>query len=199
MADDLVLPATGGTVAADLIGSASYQRVKLSFGADGAAADWDGTQHIGEVGGRLKLVQVTFTMGTTAYGAGDVLADTQIITACMRADAGAGYLQSLTLNDKDDQGLPLDVYIIQTNTSLGTENSAPDISDANADNILGWFSVAAADYKDVGGAKLASLRNIGLPVIAAGGADDLYVALVTQGTPTHSGSGITGWFGFDCY
>lgn len=39
MADNVILPGTGSSVAADDIGGALYQRVKVSLGADGAAAD----------------------------------------------------------------------------------------------------------------------------------------------------------------
>jgi hypothetical protein len=39
MADNVTLPGTGAVVAADEVGGAVYQRVKLALGADGAAAD----------------------------------------------------------------------------------------------------------------------------------------------------------------
>lgn len=39
MADNVVLPGTGSSVAADDVGGALYQRVKLALGADGTAAD----------------------------------------------------------------------------------------------------------------------------------------------------------------
>lgn len=39
MADNVTLPGTGSSVAADDIGGALYQRVKIALGADGAAAD----------------------------------------------------------------------------------------------------------------------------------------------------------------
>lgn len=39
MADNATLPATGDVIAADDVGGVKYQRVKNSFGADGAATD----------------------------------------------------------------------------------------------------------------------------------------------------------------
>jgi len=39
VADNVTLPGTGAIVAADEVGGAVYQRVKLALGADGAAAD----------------------------------------------------------------------------------------------------------------------------------------------------------------
>lgn len=43
MADDItVTPGTGATIAADDVGGKLHQRVKVSVGADGVAADWTG-------------------------------------------------------------------------------------------------------------------------------------------------------------
>src|SRR5687768_5925453 len=39
MSDNVVLPGTGDTVAADIIGGVKYQRVKNAFGGDGVATD----------------------------------------------------------------------------------------------------------------------------------------------------------------
>lgn len=41
MADNVVLPGSGSSVAADEIGGVQYQRIKISVGADGEAADLD--------------------------------------------------------------------------------------------------------------------------------------------------------------
>ena len=46
--------------------------------------------HIGEVGGHSTNIEVTLTLDTSAYASGDVLAATQIVTACMRINGGKG-------------------------------------------------------------------------------------------------------------
>jgi hypothetical protein len=217
MADNVTLPGTGEVIAADDVGSAKYQRVKLALGADGSAADAPGEgtygmdvdvtrlpalvageAHVGEVGGKTILTTITFSLDTSAYAIGDVLADTQILTACLRVNDGTGILQSMTINDKDDQGFGFDVYILNANVSIGTENAAPSITDANADNILGSFPVLSGDFKDLGGCRHACIKNIGIPVKGASGTDDLYIALVVQGAGTYSASGITAIFGILC-
>jgi hypothetical protein len=157
-----------------------------------------GENHLGAVGGKTILTAITFSLDTNAYAIGDVLAETQVLAACLRINDGTGILQSFTFNDKDDQGLAFDVYILNAASSMGTENAAASISDANADTILGMFSVGVGDWKDLGGCRIASIKNIGLPVKGATGTDDLYVALVAQGVPTHSASGITGIAGILC-
>lgn len=138
----------------------------------------------------VSVLDVTPTLDTSAYDSGDVLFDTTAMTAVFRINGAAMTVDSLTVLDEDDQGIAFDLYFLDTNTSLGTFNTAPNISDANARKILGWVPVASGDYKDLGGAKVATVRNIGLKLKADSGADDLYIAAVTGGTPTHTASGL---------
>ena len=74
---------------------------------------------------------------------------------------------------------------MKTSTNLGTENSAPNISDANLSaGLIGIVSVATTDWVTVSGTKVATIRNIGLPVKAVSGTDDLYIAVLNStGTP----------------
>jgi hypothetical protein len=155
-----------------------------------------GENHLGEVGGNTSVFAVTFSLDTSAYASGDVLADSQQMDACLRKADGSGLLQSVVLNDKDDQGQALDIVILSANVSIGTENSAVSVSDTDADNILAIISVQASDWIDLGGCRVASLQNLGVAVKAVSGTDDLYVALISRGTGTYTASGITARFGF---
>jgi hypothetical protein len=147
-------------------------------------------------GGKTKSVDVTFSLNTNAYAAGDVLAETQLLSGCMRMNDLTGVLSGFSLLDEDDQGLALDVVILNANVSLGTENDAVSITDGNARNILGIVSVAAEDWVDLINSKLATKLNVNLPVVPVAQSKDLYVALITRGTPTHTASGIRGRFHF---
>lgn len=189
---DAVAAGTKGFVILGHDGS-NYQILKTA--ADGAlAADIEsiaaGENHIGQVGSPGDTIDVTLTLDTSAYGAGDVLADTQAVTNAVRVNGGRAILQSLVVIDEDDQGAAMDVYLLDANNSLGTENAAPSVSDANARAILGVVSIAAADYKDLGGVKVANIKAIGLALESTGATRDLYLAVVTQGTPTHTASGV---------
>ena len=136
-----------------------------------------------------EIVDVTLSLDiSSAYTSGDVLADTQEVTNALRANVGRGLLQSLVVNDKDDQGVAFDLVLLKSNVALGTENSPPSITDANADNILGVVSVAAGDYIDLGGCRVATVRNIGLALEVS--TTSLYIAAITRGTPTHTASGL---------
>lgn len=159
----------------------------------------NGESHFGEVGGNTYLAPFTLSLDTSAYAAGEVLADTQEIDNVFRVNDGTGTLFSIVLNDKDDQGAPLDLVFLSANNSLGTENSAPSISDANADAILGIISVANGDWVDLGGCRVATIpaSRCGIALKAASGGKKLYIAAITRGTPTHTASGITGALGIE--
>jgi hypothetical protein len=142
-------------------------------------------------GGTTVVKDVTLSLDTSAYASGDVIADSQQVDAALRITNGTGVLQSVTVIDGDDQGVAFTIYVLSANVALGTENAAPNISDANAANILGIIDVATTDYKDLGGVKVAQIRNLALPIKAVTGTDDIYVGVVNStGTPTYTASGV---------
>lgn len=137
------------------------------------------------------VFEVTLSLDTSQYADGDVLADTQEVTHFFLAKNGTRKLVSVALLDEDDQGIALDLVFASANVSLGTENSAPDISDANARSLLGALRVATTDYIDLGGSRLATLRGVNLMLESAADSTSLYMGAITRGgTPTHSASGI---------
>lgn len=141
------------------------------------------------------MITVTLSLDTSAYASGDVLAGTQEVTGYQSVVGGAkAFLQSLTVIDEDDQKVAFDVYLLSSNVVMGTENAAPSISDADASSILGVVPVAVADYKDLGGVSIASIKNIGLSLNAS---PSLYVAVVNgTGTPTFTATGVKLHLGF---
>lgn len=153
---------------------------------------------IGTVGGSTSFIDVTLTLDTAIYAAGDVLSATAEITNAMRVNAGTGILQSITLIDQDDQKAQLKLFIFGTNTSLGTANAAPSISDTNALNIIGGpISIETTDYTDLGGVSVAGKDNLGKIVKAATGSRNIYIAALNgAGTPTYTAAGIKLRLGF---
>lgn len=145
----------------------------------------------------MKFVDVTLSLDTSAYGSGDLLADAQVVAACVKADDALGILQSMQVIDEDDQKAAFTVYFASASNTWGSENSAPSISDANAREFLGYVDVAVADYKDLGGVSVASKNGLGIVVKPATGTDDIYVAVVNgTGTPTYTASGVRLRLGF---
>lgn len=148
-------------------------------------------QFVTQAVGKTVLFDVTLSLDTSIYASGDVLADTQVLSSLFRIADGTGVLQSIQIIDQDDQKAAFDIYYLSANNSMGTENAAPSISDANATAVVGPFSVAVADYHDLGGVSVAKIANIGAPIKAVSGSADGYIAVVNgTGTPTYTASGI---------
>lgn len=138
----------------------------------------------------LDLIEVTLSLDTNIYADGDVLAATQEVAGVFRANYVRGLLRSVVLLDKDDQGVALDLVFLRSNVALGTENAAPNISDTNAEAVLGIVNVAAADYVDLGGARVAT-KILTAPLPLESTTTSLWLAAITRGgTPTHSAAGI---------
>lgn len=171
-------------------------RVPTLVDANGNVLLGAAENHIGEVGANSVVKEVTLTLDTAAYAAGDVLADTQEITTAMRVNGGTGVWQSLVVLDKDDQGQALDVVLLRTNVSIGTENAAVSITDANADEILGIVEVTAGNYVDLVNSQQVTKSNLGIVVDAAAGSTSLFVAAISRGTGTYTASGINLKLGF---
>lgn len=147
--------------------------------------------YIGNSAPDTITVDVTLSLDTNIYAIGDVLAATQEVAGVARASGTGVELVSMVVRDKDDQAAAaMSFYFFDANVALGTENSAPSISDADADALCGMVTVPSAAWVDLGGVKVASLANLGLLMHPATGTS-LWIAATTAGTPTQSASGIT--------
>lgn len=143
-----------------------------------------------------ELVEVTLTLDTLIYAAGDVLSDAAEVIGAVRLKGGRGILESVVVIDEDDQGAAMDLHFFASNVSLGTKNAAPNISDADLRQSLGHVEVLTSHYKDLGGGREATIRSVGLFVEAAAGSTSIYVQAITAGTPTHSVNGVRLKLGF---
>jgi hypothetical protein len=137
------------------------------------------------------VVDVTLSLDTSQYASGDLIADTQVVRNALNHGQKSGVLHSITVIDKDDQGAAFYVYVLNANVTFGTENNAPSISDADAANIMGYVSVGTGDYQDLGGAKVAYVGSLGIPIKAIDDSRDIAISVVNgTGTPTYSASGV---------
>jgi hypothetical protein len=157
-----------------------------------------GELHVGEVGGKSALKVVTMSTDTSQYASGDLIADTQQIDGFFRKTDGTGVINTITITEKDAQGAAYYILIHRTSTSMGSENSGPNITDANfVAGIQHIIPVATSDFIAVAssgtgsGTKVATLRSLGLPVMAVSGTDDLYISILNStGTPTYASGEI---------
>jgi hypothetical protein len=146
---------------------------------------------------KAKVVTLTFSTDTSAYASGDLIADSQELANAVRLPAECSALQSIQLLDKADQKVELYIVFINADQSLGSENSAPNITDANSEKIIGWVKIATTDYLDVGGASVASKNGIGLLLKAAAAQTSIWVAILNStGSPTYGAADLIGQFAF---
>lgn len=139
-----------------------------------------------------RLTDVALSLDTNIYASGDLLADSQQIDAAFSIADGTGILHSIMVIDQDDQKAAFDIFLLSANVSMGSENSGPSISDADALNVLCRIPVGTGDYYDLGGVSVAGLSGLNRIVKAVSGTDDLYVAVVNgTGTPTYTATGVT--------
>lgn len=149
-----------------------------------------GENFVGKTYAPLTIVDVTLSLDVAIYADGDVLAAPQEVPNAIRVAAGTGVIENIIVIDEDDLGVALDLVFFDSAAAIGAENAALAITDADARKFLGLLAVAAADFVDLGGSKLATKRAIGLPVKAASGRS-IYVGAITRGgTPTYSAAGI---------
>lgn len=127
----------------------------------------------------LARVQVTssgLTTATTAYTIGDVLGAEQFIV--LPGNLTDAILMSITALDEGDVLGAIDVWFASAAFSLGSDNAAPSISDANARLIGGWVPLPAP--YDLGGCRVATTDSIGLPLHADVGATGIAFRCITQ-------------------
>ncbi len=139
-----------------------------------------------------KEFLVTFVCDTSIFASGDLVSDVVEIPSLAEQAGGSRVLRSLTLLDKSDNTASAYTLVFaQTSTSMGTVNGAPNMSDANL--LLArprYVPVASGDWFDIGGAKIATIRNIELPLQCAAGATSMWVSVVNgAGTPTMAAAG----------
>ncbi|MBN8708995.1 MAG: hypothetical protein J0I10_06415 [Verrucomicrobia bacterium] len=141
---------------------------------------------------RTVIVDFVPVLDSSVYSAGDVLFDRAQLDVGNYANPGQsaaqkirGRVVSVGVLDKDDQGVAMDLYFLKADVSLGTVNSAPSISDSNAEHIVGFVTATAS--KDLGGCRFGQ-ADCDIRFSVTG--ETLYLAAVTQGTPTHTATGL---------
>lgn len=143
-----------------------------------------------------KMIDVTLVCDTSILADGDVICATAEIPNAVADSGGSATLDSVLLIDEDDQGVQVDLVFLRSNVSLGTVNGAPNISDANSRELLGFVEVFAADYSDYGGVQIASLHDIRLQLSPLVGTSLFVSAISRGGTPTYTASGLKLRLGF---
>lgn len=140
---------------------------------------------------RPRLVDITLVCDTSIYANGDVIVATMAIPYLARDKNRCVTLESIVVIDEDDQGVAFDIYFLDANVSVGAANAAWAPSDTVARSFLGKVPIASGDWKDMGGARVASLGNLGIVLKPETDTQNVYVAILNgAGTPTFTASGL---------
>ena len=145
--------------------------------------------HIGSISGEAAIKTVVLSLHTDANVVNDVLAATQVVSEALRVDDGTGVIQSIVVQDDDDNAGDLDLIFFDANTSVGSESAICSMADN--DTILGVVEVVESDYVDMINSQVASFKNVGIVIQGATGTDDIYMAAIARDTDTYTASGIT--------
>jgi hypothetical protein len=187
MADNVAITAgTGTSIAADDVSSVFYQKVKLDVGGDGATLPVSATANAIPVKALDDVITIDCTVDTNALAEGDVAFDTQEVANFSTGADITSILQSIVVQDTSDQGIGIDLIFFNAATSLGTENSAPDIDDTEVLTVIGRVQVGAGSFYDLGANRVACVYGIGLPM-KAGTGGSIWMAGIARGAPTYAG------------
>lgn len=150
---------------------------------------------------QTHIITVVPTLDTSAYANGDLLFDATAVALPFNGLNGTLWLADVQVTDIDDQTLYIwDLIVASTSIDMGTLNSAPSTSDADAVSIIGRIrfdgTASPPDGVDVGGSKLysKSAGNPPLPIAvrpSTANPNTLYICGVcVTGTPTHTAAGL---------
>jgi hypothetical protein len=149
---------------------------------------------IEETAGGAYVFDVTAALDTNAYADGDSMnagspGALLEVTGFVPETGVTRVLNSVVVNDKDDQGIGFEIFFFDRAVTLPNTNAAWNVSDADMSYCQGYVPVATADFDDLGGNRIAVIKNLGLPLRP--NATSLFIALRSRGAGTYSAAGVT--------
>ena len=146
-----------------------------------------GEAHIGEVGCNTTVVSVTPTVTAGGYTALDIVGAIQTIAAATRVSGEPTILLSITVTELNKQNVELTIFFFNANPGTGTytDNIALTIHDTDMALCIGEVQELAADYRSASASSVATVSNIGLPLMPA--ATSLFaIAQASSAAPTYA-------------
>lgn len=153
-------------------------------------------QGSGQIPAALRSVEcfgpVTPTADTSILASGDVAFNPVELPGFFSGYGAVRLLTGVQVVDRDDQGIALDLVLMNASTNLGTLNSAPNISDDNITSaVLATVSLVAGDYVDLGGARVATkILSLPIPLVGPAASLSVWIGGISRGTPTYTAAGL---------
>lgn len=147
--------------------------------------------NIDRVGGWTGVISLKPTLGTDAYTAADImggLIKLEGISRVANSPTGKGILHSVRVVDVEEQDVSMAItfFNAEPEDSTTVDDAALVVHANDFDKIIETVSITT--YVEVGGVSVASASNIGIGFESAG--PDLWMIVVTRGTPTHTANGL---------
>lgn len=141
-----------------------------------------------------KQVLVSPTVDTSAYTAGDVIGGLIRVPRALHPTR-RGRLQSVVVREAGTNGSDLTVLLFkEAPTGIAADQAALTLTAADLARLVACVSVATADYKTVGGQRVATVKpEVPVEGYAGDGSQlndatvgDLWVVIAAVGTPTYA-------------
>jgi hypothetical protein len=134
----------------------------------------------------MNTISQTPTITAGAYSAGDAVGGKLTFTGCPES----GFIETVTIVDKDEEGAALNLVLFKQDFTAVNDNAAFDVTAGEEDDVIGVVTIAAADFIDVGGCKIATISELSmgykLTETSATKRGRIYGQLMTTGTPTYT-------------
>lgn len=133
----------------------------------------------------MNIITQTPTVTAGAYSANDAVGEKLTFTGC----PNDGLIHSVVIVDNSEQGVELDLVLFSQDFTGVADNAAFSVSDADAANVITVINIPIANYKDIGGQKVAVVENKSIPFklteTTSTKLGRIYGQLITRGTPTY--------------
>lgn len=130
-----------------------------------------------------NIISQTPTITAGAYSANDAVGGKLTFSGCPED----GIIHGLTVIDKAKQSAVLNIVLFDQDITAVNDNAAFAVDSGDIANIIGVIQVAAADYIDVSGETVATIKGVNLPYELNSATKDgrIYGQAFTTGTPTY--------------
>lgn len=189
MSDNVPLPAAAGNAATDDVtysgDSAQVQLVRL---VGVAGAEGSKTVVPFRYPQKLSVTSSGLTTVTTTYAAGDQVGALMTLSNAAAVSGGSGVITGVTLIDASDVLGAVDLVIYDSSVTLGSDNAAVSISDADALKIVAVVQLTGA--YDIGENRVSQAQNLAVPYVCNGSAD-LYASIIARSSISPFAAGAT--------
>lgn len=144
---------------------------------------------------RRGAVEVLVNPGSAAaaYSTGDVVGALQTLSDVVEDTKAPALLKNVIVLDKANQKSAIDILIFNRSVTIAADNDAVTLSNTDLEYLVARISVAAADYTTIQVAATANAEatksvEVLCPTVAT--LKNLYVAVVSRGSPTYTANAL---------